>query len=382
MPTLESNKTVSVNWELEIKHSTGSWGGTFSLSQFYYLILAYNQEDDYNRHAKAKIARIDNGKIIEIYETKSYLCTPTIDKNQDLYVCTYGAYNSTLKRSDRNRLFKIDPDGVVIWEYLLDTGVTTKPVMYQDSIVVYNYDYMESSKCGVLYRFNENGSIVWKKLLNGNALTQPLILTFEGQDYLGLNLFDRMLVLDMNGNIFRDKKIGHPVGHGSYIDGNKGFYACINPNLIYLNLDLDIIWVYKPECGFVSHPPSLDSHGNLYCMLTGKRMVSLDSKGKERWIVETGGDIGYYPIVLANGDILVVTEGNSEKKASQIQSNTYLEIFSIDGTKLMKNELPGYVLKAMQCANGTIFIATGCKRIFSHKHQFRNSIKVFSISIT
>jgi hypothetical protein len=117
-------------------------------------------------------------------------------------------------------------------------------------------------------------------------------------------------------------------------------------------------------------------------MLTGSRMVSLDSQGKERWIVEVTGYFGYWPIILPNGDILVITIQKSGKKAPQIESNTYLETFSPDGTKLLKYELPGYVINTMQDTDGTIFLNTGCRRVFPRKHQVRNSIKVFSIKIS
>jgi hypothetical protein len=371
---LETCKNVSINWEVEIEQASG---GTFSMSGLHNLVMKYSQQDEYCFHTKSKIVKIDDGEINEIFETVNFLAIPSVDKNGNLYVCSH-SYSRPDRNDDKSTLLMINPEGKVVWEYLLDASCAIKPFIYQDTVLVYDFNGPE--QYGNLYRINKNGTLMWKKSFDGNALSEPIILKSGGQDSIFLHAFEKFFILDMNGDILKNKKIGRPYVNGLYANEGGDIYACINPNLLYLNMNLDIIWAYKPDIGFVTYP-SKDSLGNLYCMLTGSRMVSLDSQGKERWIAEVTGDFGYRPMILANGDILVITTQKSGKKAPQIENNTYLETFSPDGTKLLKYELPGYVINTTQDTDGTIFLNTGCRRVFPRKHQVRNSIKVFSISI-
>jgi hypothetical protein len=372
---LETYKNVSINWEMEIAQANR---GFYSMSGLHNLVMSYSQQDEYCFHTKSKIVKIDDGEINEIFETVNFLATPSVDKNGNLYVCSH-SYSRLGRNDNRSTLLMINPEGKVVWEYLLDDSCAINPVFYQDSVLV--YDFNGSEQRGHLYRINEDGTLIWKKSFEGNAGSEPLILKRGGQDSILLHAFDNYFILDMNGDILQNKKIGHANINGLYANKGGGIYACINPNLLYLTTNLDIIWAYKPDIGFVAYP-SQDSLGNLYCMLTGSRMVSLDSQGKERWIAEVTGDFGYRPIILANGEILVITTQKSGKKAPQIESNTYLETFFVDGTKLLKHELPGYVINTTQDTDGTIFLNTGCRRVFPRKHQVRNSIKVFSIKIS
>ena len=397
---LEIDKNITINWELEIEHANRGW---FSMSGLHNLVLSYSQENNDCFHTKSKIVKIDDGKITEIFETKFLLNQPSIDKNGNIYICSHDDYYPE-RKDNRDTLLMINPEGKVVWEYLLDDTCSINPVIYHDSVLVYDFNhkavrfadagpidvtdpsrrkfvtYVEPES-GHLYNINQDGTLIWKKSFDGNAYNEPLILKRDGQDSIFLHAFDNYLILDMNGNTLQNKKIGRPDVNGLFANEEGGIYACIHPNLLSLNMNLDIIWAYKPDIGFVTRRPNTDSHGNLYCGLQGSRMVSLDSHGKERWIAEVTGDFGYWPIILKNDDILMVTQQKNGKKPPQIEDNTYLEIFSAEGTKLLKCELPGYEIKTMQDTDGTIFLDTGC-RSFPRRHHLRNSIKVFSINIS
>ena len=361
--------------DLEIEHANR---GFFSMYGLHNLVLSYSQENDDGFHTKSKIIKIDDGNITEIYETKYFLAAPAVDKNGKIYICSHDYYYPE-RNDNRSTLLLINPEGKVIWGYLLDDTCAINPVIYQDSVLVYDFDGPKQR--GHLYRINEDSTLMWEKSFDGNAYNEPLILKRDGQDSILLHAFDNYLILDMNGNMLQNKNIGRPDVNGLFANEEGGIYACIHPNLLSLNMNLDIIWAYKPDIGFVTRRPNTDSHGNLYCGLQGSRMVSLDSHGKERWIAEVTGDFGYWPIILKNDDILMVTQQKNGKKPPQIEDNTYLEIFSAEGTKLLKCELPGYEIKTMQDTDGTIFLDTGC-RSFPRRHHLRNSIKVFSINIS
>jgi len=217
-----------------------------------------------------------------------FLGTPIVDENGSIFVCL----NDYVKdeKEEKSRLLKISPSGDVVWDYLLDAPVNKAPVIYQDSILI--FDFSGNEQIGHLHRINTNGGLTWKATFNGNSFVEPQIFRLNGKDSLLLHAFDEFFILDMNGKTLRTKKIGRPF-HGLWVNEEGDIYAAQYPNLLCLNTNLEVVWVYKPETGFAMVPRT-DSQGFLYCMLTGCRMASLDSHGKERWIAEVIGDFGHY----------------------------------------------------------------------------------------
>ena len=120
---MESQKNISVNWELQIENAIGVVRGTFSLSKAHNLFLVYNQVDNYFFHTKGKLAKISAGKINVILETKKYLSNPVVDKNEDVYVCDHGNHNWS---NENSTLSRINSAGTVVWEYPLDGASTGK----------------------------------------------------------------------------------------------------------------------------------------------------------------------------------------------------------------------------------------------------------------
>lgn len=372
---MEKDKNISTNWELEIEYASG---GDFSISNSQDIFLTYSQEDLGCFHISSKIVKIRDGKITEIFHTNNFLRTPTIDENDDIFICTHGY--DTDEVENRGTLLRINSYGKVIWEYHLDAVSTLNPIIYQDSIIV--FDFSGKKQYGHLYRINKNGTLIWKKSFDGNSFREPLILKIESQDYIVLHAFDDYFILNMNGDTLQRKELGRPHMGGLSISNKSRIYACIHPNLLLLDTNLDIVWTYKPEIGFVAYRPVIDSYGNMYCLLQGKRMVSLDPNGKQRWIVSLSGYSGYCPLILKNEEILMATIQKSGKRRPQIEDSTYLETFTIDGKKQIKQELPGFIVDTVLSDNGTIFLSTGCRRVFLSKKQVKNSIKVFSINIS
>ena len=374
---METYNNISINWEMEIGHANY---GRFSIDRSHNIVLSYSQENDDYFHIKSKIVNITEGEITEIFEIKSFLGTPSVDKNGYLYICTYGPVVDGIE--EKSVIIKLNPEGKVVWEYLMDAPGGGKPIIYKDSVLV--FDFSGNEQCGHLHRIDEKGTLIWKKSFNGNAFFEPQIFKLNEQDSILLHAFDDIFILDMNGNTLRTKNIGRP-GNGLWVNKEGRIYAGIYPNFLCLNTNLDIIWEYKPVIGFVAHGVNEDTKGNIYCMLQGRRIVSLDSHGKERWIAQVTGDFGYQPIILAKGEILIVTEQIIGKRAPQIEHDTYLEVYSPDGTKLLKHGLPGGAVGIFQDTDGTILLITHCRRvfrrIFPQNNKVLNSIKVFSINI-
>jgi outer membrane protein assembly factor BamB len=392
--------SILINWEIEIMHANY---GEFSVSESRNQFLSYRQQNEDGFYAKSKIIAIDDGVITEIFENRLYLGKPAVDRNGFIYVCTNDAIRDG--KVARSTLLKLNPEGIVVFKYQLVTGDATNPVIYQDSVLVFDFNgeavgfravypqvnavkarlqiesYLKSEDCANLYRISENGTLIWKKPFSGSTMWGPYLFKMKGQDAILLQVWDELFILDMYGNILCKKTIGRPI-NGLYADTEGDIFAGLYPNkFLHLNTNLDMIWTYRPETGFVASQPGVDSHSHLYCMMQGRRIVSLDSVGKERWIAGVTGDVGKRPIVLANGDILIVTEQKSGKKAPEIEDNTYLEIFSPNGTKLQKHEFPGGGADAFMGNDGTIFLITHCRRAFPRKQRALNSIKIFSLTI-
>lgn len=364
---------VSTNWELEIEQANH---GRFSIDSLHNIVLSYSQENMDCFHTQSRIVKINDGEVTELYENKFYLGTPIVDRNGFIYVCTSDSVKDG--KEERSRLLKIGPEGNEIWEYLLDAPVNATPAIYHDSVLVFDFSAKEQN--GHLHRIDGNGALIWKRVFNGNAFVAPQLFKINLEDSILVHAFDDIFILDMDGKTFQNKRIGRPY-HGLWVNEDGRIYASLSPpNLLCLNTNLDIVWRYKPGIGF-ANVPRTDSQGNLYSMLTDRRMVSLDSHGKERWIAGVTGDFGLYPIILSNGDILMVTEQKSGKKAPQIEDNTYLEIFSSDGIKVLEYEFSGGSAYPILDTDGTIFLYTQCRRVYQRKQQVLNSIKMYSIYI-
>lgn len=380
------NRNISINWKLEIDHAFLAYfkRGLIMLDDGN-MLLAYNQETEDFLHAeKSLLVKIKEGEISKIFETRPAVSNVVVDENNDIYLAVEGS------------LLKISPDGAVIWKYRLEGDPSSRPVTYQDSIFIFDWidtfrQYMDrdkppaSKKDGVyLKRLNKDGKLLWRKPFYNDAnWGDPFILENKQQVVIGLNLSGLLMVLDMDGNIVREEKLGSTFLSNRFIRSNEGsIYTCINSSLIAFDGDMNIIWTYKPAKGRVADALAVDSEGNLHTFLTYNRLVSLDSHGKERWVTPVEYDPVYVPFIFKNSNVLAVTyRCPNGKKRGDFQSSGYLEIFSDKGKKLSSLEFPGGISQMLAGDGDTVYLLTSGHRIIGEEDE-KNTIAVYSLRIS
>jgi hypothetical protein len=376
---MKSISKMSIGWEITIPDS--SFIKLYGRGAFYFhnkeLILAYNQSKNYPFHEKGKLVKLSRKKIIEIFETKSYLWAPIID-NDDIYLTTAPVVRGD--ESEKGILYKINSQNTLAWQRELDGEASSLPVVYQDSIFITDFVRARSlspRKSGHIYRFRHNGDLLMKKPIYHFNTIEPWILKKKEQIVLSFRKPSSLVVLDFKGNI-KNEKIGTSSG---FSENNKGdLFATVSGSIVALDDALNIRWEYKPDFGFADMAPVSDSEGNLYSKISGNRLVSLDASGRERWITSLSGH-GYQPWILANGNVFSVTSDTSRKGVKQEQFVSYIEIFSNQGEKLSSFKLPGDIFHTEEGDKNTVFVGTNSCHVLPEEESESWAIKVFSLNL-
>jgi outer membrane protein assembly factor BamB len=383
---MESKVNISINWQMEIPFSNLFKlydRGTFSLLKNNEIVMAYNQINKYFHHEKGKLVRIKQRNVEEIFKTERQLWAPIVD-NENIYLVTSSFVNVVNQKSEKGTLFKFSHRNILDWQYQLDGEATSLPVIWQDSIFITDFIRSRSHssrKSGHIYRLNKNGDLILKKPIQHFNHFEPWILKEKEQIILSFEKNDTLVVLDFKGNIKMEKSVSK-LGTPLFSENTKGdIFACINNSIVALDGNLHTFWEYKPVKGFPYRAPAIDSQGNLYTLCNFRRLVSIDSKGKERWVIEIPGE-GYQPCILNSGDILTVTSDPSGKKANEEQYLTYVNMFSNDGKRLSNCELPGYVFHTAIGNKDTIFIATNSRHINVKEETEIWSVNIFSLKLS
>jgi outer membrane protein assembly factor BamB len=365
-------KEVKINWKLTIKNAylPGAGGGRFFLGDNKDIIMVYDQYDGYF-HEKSKCILIRNGKISELYETREYLCEPLLVQNEEVFLTTFGAIDAETSDSPPSKIIKLDIYGKVAWEYLLEADQNCLPIYYDNSIFI--HDFWTSKKSGNLYRIDKMGNLAWKKRFPGSFWSSPLVLEEKQQLVIGNNGSLLMYVLDLDGNILSQKSLGKSCGSRRVFSRglNGEIFVNVNNTLIAFNKNTNEIWTYAAEEKSIIVAPIIDFEGNLYLITTWKKLVCLDSRGKERWKIPISGDIFLEPAILDNGNIFVASSGLNEKH----RETTFIQIFSPQGALLTKIELNGYYVHNTPAQDGIIYVAT-------NNGNKSKSIKLFELAIS
>jgi hypothetical protein len=148
---------------------------------------------------------------------------------------------------------------------------------------------------------------------------------------------------------------------------------------VALDNELNFLWEYKPEKGQIHTAPVFDSEGNIYVSLYGRRLVSLEPDGKERWI-ENVGYHGSQPIIMDGDNIMIVTSTDNGNKSGEEMNNSHLEIFSKTGKRLVDYTLPGNYIFTIK-ENDTLFVVLNSIRGYPEKESADYAVKVFSLAL-
>jgi hypothetical protein len=368
-----------ISWEMEILRSSlfkGGGRGTFSLVNNNELVLAYNQENKHNIHEKGYLVRVKQKEVKVIFKTKRMFWDPVMD-GDDIYLVTVSVIQGEI--AEQGVIFKFGSENTLEWQYQLDGGANSLPVVWEDSVFI--TDFMEPTRSGHLYRISKNGELILKKQIQSFNHFEPWILKNRKLIIVSFESPKVLQMLDFKGNIRLEKSVSY-LGTPLFSQNDRGdLFASINKAIVELDNNLDIVWEYKPENGFAYMAPVIDSEGNLFSLISGHRLVSIDPNGKERWVTDIFGQ-GYQPCILNNGDILIATSNPTGKRAKEERNTTYIEIFSRDGEKILNYKLPGTIFHVVRDNNDTIYVATGCGRPFPKEGREERSFRIFSLSLS
>lgn len=289
------------------------------------------------------------GKAKQIFRTEMRLNSPVIGKEGYIYITTTGAEDSS-----GHRLYCLNPDGKIKWEFNLLNVATCKPVLDNEGNV---YIYTYSNGKGTFYSINRDGILNWKVSFKSINWYEPVIAN-NGIIYIGLNVNQKLLAFNKNGTKLWEKKLGQGLGFGSMIIKNDNtIYASLSGKLYAIDINGNVIWEYKPLEGNVATAPALDQEGNLYLNESNFRLVSLTSEGKERWRTTIKGAAIVPPII-----------GGCNKFYQQSFMQNYpkyvswIECFSNEGIKIWEYQLEGTVVSTVLADNNLMYILSNCHR--------------------
>lgn len=357
--------------------------GTFSLLENNTVLLAYDEVNEQPIPKKGKVVKIENGVITEIFCTGYPLWSSVTLMNDDMFLVNASSYHADTEKSDRGILTKVNNSGDLVWQYELDGPATALPVVWQDSILI--TDFMDPkprspSRIGHIYIFKDNGKLILKKRINGINNIEPFVLPEEKEFLLGSSRDDFLLLIDFTGKTKKETKIKSLCAHLVSSNDKLQLLGVFNQAIVALDHDLNTLWKYRPKKGFPYTAPAIDLEGNLYTLCTYRKLVSIDCRGKERWVVDLPGE-GNQPIILNDSNILVITSDPSGKRSNQEQYITYVNIFNKDGNKVTSTVLPGYIFHAQQSKDNNIYVATNTLRINRKEESEIRSIKLFKLTL-
>lgn len=374
---MKKTYTLCQNWHIKIpdSHVHGGYGrGRALLYDNGSTLLAYDEVNSLAETKRGKLIRIKEGKANTVFETE-YSLWSLAEDGDGIYVASFGKYGHDVKAE--GIVYKLNKSYAQLWQYQLDNSMTTLPVMAEDSIFITDFNY--SNRNEHLYRLSKRGDLIFKQTLLGGFTTYELSILEDRKEYIrpirGLSILQKC---DFNGSIKKNKSISE-LGAVTLSQNSEGnIFASIDNSIVALDDELETIWKYKPEKGWADQAPVFDAHGNAYSMLNMRRLVSLDRKGKENWIVNLFGH-GRQPLLTDSGEIITITTMPTGNPDEFEQYTSIMEIFSIKGEKLLEDELPGVHTFGI-VHKDTIFAVTNGTRYVSD--GMISSVNVFSLRLT
>lgn len=265
--------------------------------------------------------------------TDSTYGTPVISKDEELLL------------TGGNKLFKIDTNGGLTTELVLDNTYLREVVLDQDgkyylsgrSLASYNpdgtqrwkgsygatsYGYPTLTKNGVLLVKTSSGN--YGSLLAVDSKTGSKIWEFSGigstssQSSPAVSDDGTVYITDKEGDIFAIDSNGilkwkhslqqtnSPIESADPIIGPDGTIYSVNNkgNLYALSPNGDLKWEYKS--GGIYIPPIIDKNGIIYIALRSS-LVALNPEGIQQWSLPLTGPLTSAPVIAEDGTIYVAS---------------------------------------------------------------------------
>jgi len=351
-------------------------GGVSPFTPDDFVVAGYNQFDEYLLFRKSAIARISHGQAQTIFNSRERLSGLSIDKHGSIYLSLDDELAHYAGEDYRSFLVKISNSGEMLWRYKLKGSAHFIPVVWDNSIVI--FDFIKDNRSGRLNRISQDGQLIWEKPFQGFIWSEPLVLNNNKEMLVGFRIINKMFKISLNGEILLQKNVKDAGQIPFYQAENGDLFGCLHRSIVALDEGLNILWEYIPTYGVLDPAPVADLSGNLYAMMAGYWLLSLDAQGKKRWMAKTFGMHRTQPLVLEDGNILSISSEEFKAKPGKEKNLTLLEIFSPEGIRLYTHEVPGWVDHA-SLQNSMLSLATVNEYYDSGKDVVLRSIKAYSL---
>lgn len=257
----------------------------------------------------------------------SILCRANLPDEPILWeYATAGAiYSSVTLASDGtafvgsgdNKVYALNSDGSLRWEFETGDWVDAVPALSQDQSTLYVGSWDNN-----LYALNTtDGSLTWSYETGNYILASPA-LGPDGTIYFGSN-DSFFYALNPDGSLKWEYflEAEETVGiHSSAAIGEDGtiYFGSQHGSLYALNPDGTLKWTYEVDAGAngenrIASSPALGSDGNLYFGTGSGAFHSVDTDGLERWtyrLLEESSDdetLDSAPVISDDGNIYFAT---------------------------------------------------------------------------
>ena len=199
------------------------------------------------------------------------------------------------------KLYAIDADGMVKWDYLTGSPIFASVAVGGDGTI-----YVGSLD-GNFNALNPDGTWKWSFSLSGSIVSAPAIGR-DGTIYASTS-DGKLFALNPNGSLKWSSSTGSGITAQPAIGPNGFIYVgSVNNNLYAVKPDGTLAWKYTTQ-GKIYGSPVIASDGTIYFGSYDKRVYALGPDGNLKWSHLMVDSVGAGPTLLENGDVLIVTEG-------------------------------------------------------------------------
>jgi outer membrane protein assembly factor BamB len=333
-------------------------GGSFAITGKKSVIVSQCSNKLFNEDGKL-LEISDDGTINELFIYNQKFGIPVIGANGIIYIYTIGGMNST-----GHKLFCLNPDGTIKWEYVTGYSVHDRPVIDKDgNIYLFTYGDVK----GNLTCLSKDGILNWEYYFKSINWCDPMISKDEIV-YVGLNVSQSLCAFNKKGELFWEKPGG--LGLGSRfmnIKDDGTIYVCYSSALHALSSDGELKWTYKPERTNMHMTPALGRDGRLYLNRRPNLLVSLDGDGNELWKAEIKDIELQAPIIGSDGRIMQISYIKG-----QPLDKSWIQIFTPEGELLWEYTMDGIIMSAYLADNNLIYAITN----IYDRRNWKDSMKV------
>jgi len=192
------------------------------------------------------------------------------------------------------------PANKILWDYLLDTKITTSPIMWQKGLYM-----LVGGANGKLYAFDyENGKLAWTNKYRNSLDNTPAI--YDNKAFFGLQNGDFYCVDMKTGEEVWKFTADSPVTSDAVVD-KTGIYFGTERGSLY-RLEHDGLLKYKVATGGKISASPLIYKKNIFFGSNDGNFYAINQKdGSKEWTFKTNGKIVSNPIA-SDGFVYVVSD--------------------------------------------------------------------------